>query len=74
MTFRSSYDCLWCGTHHEATAADDLAGWAQLCPGCVGRAGDNEFLRFRVRRALEDRAAAARKTLKSTPSGDSEPG
>ena len=33
---------------------DDLEGWAQLCPDCVGKAGDNGFLRFRLRQALTD--------------------
>ena len=35
-----------------SAAADDLEGWAQLCPDCVGKAGDNAFLRFRLRAAL----------------------
>jgi demethylmenaquinone methyltransferase/2-methoxy-6-polyprenyl-1,4-benzoquinol methylase len=39
-------------------AADDLEGYAQLCPDCLGKAGDNAFLRFRLRAALEARAAA----------------
>ena len=39
---------------------DDLEGWAQLCPDCVGKAGDNGFLRFRLRQALTERSAAAR--------------
>ena len=60
MPFRPSFDCLWCGTHHETRGSDDLEGWAQLCPACVGRAGDNEFLRFRLRRALEERTRASR--------------
>jgi hypothetical protein len=60
MPFRPSFDCLWCGAGHEVRSPDDLEGWAQLCPACVGRAGDNEFLRFRLRRALEARSADAR--------------
>ncbi|MBA3875909.1 MAG: hypothetical protein C0498_03065 [Anaerolinea sp.] len=59
MPFRAAFDCLWCGTHHVTRAPTDLEGWTQLCPACVGRAGDNEFLRFRLRRALEERAATA---------------
>jgi hypothetical protein len=59
MPFRSAFDCLWCGSRHETRGPDDLEGWAQLCPTCVGRAGDNEFLRFRLRKALEERSAAA---------------
>ena len=41
-------------------SSDDLEGWAQLCPDCVGKAGDNGFLRFRLRQALTERSAAAR--------------
>ncbi len=37
---------------------DDLEGWAQLCPDCVGKAGDNGFLRFRLHQALTERGAA----------------
>jgi SAM-dependent methyltransferase len=55
MPFRSSFDCLWCGTAWTVRGPDDLEGWAQLCPDCVGKAGDNEFLRFRVRDALAER-------------------
>ena len=58
MPFRSSFACLWCGASHVARGPDDLEGWAQLCPDCLGRAGDNPFLRFRLRDALRDRAAA----------------
>lgn len=60
MTFLAAFDCLWCGTRHVTRDSTDLEGWAQLCPACVGRAGDNEFLRFRLRRALEIRASVAR--------------
>jgi SAM-dependent methyltransferase len=55
MPFRPAFDCLWCGTSWTTRGADDLEGWAQLCPDCVGKAGDNEFLRFRVRDALAER-------------------
>lgn len=58
MAFRDTFDCLWCGTRHTVRSPDDVEGWAQLCPDCVGRAGDNEFLRFRLRSALADRAAS----------------
>jgi len=27
-----------------------------LCPDCLGRAGENEFLRFRLKRALAERS------------------
>jgi ubiquinone/menaquinone biosynthesis C-methylase UbiE len=57
MPFRATFDCLWCGKTWTTRASDDVEGWAQLCPDCVGRAGDNEFLRFRLRQAFEERAA-----------------
>ena len=56
---RSSFACLWCGRPWETRGPDDLEGWAQLCPDCLGKAGDNSFLRFRLRAALEARAAAS---------------
>ena len=59
MTFRATFDCLWCGSSHTCRTPDDLEGWAQLCPDCVGKAGDNGFLRFRLRQALTERGAAA---------------
>jgi len=58
MPFRASFECLWCGTAHTCRGPDDIEGWAQLCPDCVGRAGDNGFLRFRLHRALAERGAA----------------
>ena len=58
MPFRSTFDCLWCGTAWSTRGADDIEGWAQLCPTCVGKAGDNGFLRFRLRDALAERGAA----------------
>ena len=59
MPFRAAFDCLWCGQPHATRGLDDLEGWAQLCPDCLGKAGDNEFLRFRLHRALAERAQAA---------------
>lgn len=59
MPFRSTFDCLWCGTAHTCRGPDDLEGWAQLCPACVGKAGDNGFLRFRLHAALTERGVAA---------------
>ncbi|MEO7118081.1 MAG: class I SAM-dependent methyltransferase [Candidatus Limnocylindrales bacterium] len=56
MPFRESFDCLWCGRAHQTRSGEDLEGWASLCSDCVGRAGDNGFLRFRLRAALEERA------------------
>ncbi|CAN5778118.1 hypothetical protein BH24CHL8_BH24CHL8_04990 [soil metagenome] len=60
MPFREAFDCLWCGRAHRTRSTDELEGWAGLCPECVGRAGDNGFLRFRLRAALEERSAAGR--------------
>ena len=47
--FHAAFNCLWCGRPHQTRTDDDLEGWALLCPDCVGRAQDNEFLRFRLR-------------------------
>jgi demethylmenaquinone methyltransferase/2-methoxy-6-polyprenyl-1,4-benzoquinol methylase len=60
VAFRATFDCLWCGTAHTCRSPDDLEGWAQLCPDCVGRAGENGFVRYRVRQALTERSAATR--------------
>ena len=60
MPFLASFSCLWCGNAHTVRSPDDLEGWAQLCPDCVGKAGDNGFLRFRLRQALTERSAATR--------------
>jgi demethylmenaquinone methyltransferase/2-methoxy-6-polyprenyl-1,4-benzoquinol methylase len=65
VPFRASFDCLWCGTAYVARGPDDLEGWAQLCSGCVGKAGDNGFLRFRLRQALTERGAATRASAAS---------
>ncbi len=59
MPFRATFDCLWCGRRHDARSSTDLEGWALLCPACLGRAGENGFLRARLRAALEERAAAS---------------
>ena len=58
MTFHASFNCLWCGRPHTTRTPDDLEGWAQLCSDCVGRAQDNEFLRFRLREGLKRRSGA----------------
>jgi SAM-dependent methyltransferase len=58
MPFRASFACLWCGRRYEAQGLDDLEGWAQLCPDCLGNAGEHRFLRDRLRRALAERARA----------------
>lgn len=71
MPFLASFSCLWCGAAHRTRSGDDLEGWAQLCPDCVGRAGDNGFLRFRLRQALSERAGAVGSAVtsgSSTPS------
>ena len=68
MPFRASFDCLWCGKSWSTRSAHDLEGWAQLCAECVGRAGDNEFLRYRLRQAFEERATAARGDQKAPAS------
>jgi SAM-dependent methyltransferase len=60
MPFRESFDCLWCGSSHRVRDPTDIEGWAQLCPDCVGRAGENGFLRFRLKTALAERARGAR--------------
>ena len=62
MPFRATFDCLWCGSAHTCRGPDDLEGWAKLCPDCVGKAGDNGFLRFRLHQALIERGAAAKGT------------
>jgi SAM-dependent methyltransferase len=58
-SFRPAFDCLWCGTAVATRGPDDLEGWAQLCSACLGKAGDNAFLRGRLRSAIEARAAAS---------------
>jgi demethylmenaquinone methyltransferase/2-methoxy-6-polyprenyl-1,4-benzoquinol methylase len=50
------FSCLWCGRAWQPRTADDLEARARLCPDCLGRAGENAFLRFRLRAALEGRA------------------
>ena len=55
----AAFTCLWCGTVHTPRSADDLEAWARLCPECLGRADENQFLRFRLRQALDARGRAA---------------
>ncbi len=66
-------NCLWCGQTWLPEAADyDLGALAQLCPDCMGRADSNEFLRFRLRAALEARARAAEASRKAeSPTAES---
>jgi SAM-dependent methyltransferase len=56
---RATFDCLWCGRAWATRSPLDLEGWAQLCPDCLSRAGENPFLRFRLRDAIVARGAAA---------------
>lgn len=58
MTFQREFNCLWCGRLHRTRSDSDLEGYALLCPDCVGRAGENEFLRFRLREGLRIRGEA----------------
>jgi SAM-dependent methyltransferase len=58
IVFAAQFNCLWCGKPHQTRANDDLEGYARLCPDCVGRAQDNEFLRYRLHEGLRARAAA----------------
>ena len=74
MAFRASFDCLWCGRRHAAANAEDLAGWAQLCPACLERAGSTPFLRYRVRRAIADRRAARGEAAPPEPGSAEEVG
>ena len=60
MPFLATFSCLWCGADWTCRGPDDLEGWAQLCATCVGKAGDNGFLRFRLRQALSERSSATR--------------
>ena len=58
VPFRATFDCLWCGTRHTVRGPEDVEGWAQLCPDCVGKAGDNPFLRTRLRAGMAERGMA----------------
>jgi SAM-dependent methyltransferase len=57
MAYRPTFDCLWCGAAWMTRTANDLEGWAQLCPDCLARAGSNPFLRGRLRAALAQRVS-----------------
>jgi demethylmenaquinone methyltransferase/2-methoxy-6-polyprenyl-1,4-benzoquinol methylase len=56
MPFRAAFDCLWCGQAWHASGESDLTGWASLCPDCLERAQENNFLRYRLRTALRERS------------------
>jgi demethylmenaquinone methyltransferase/2-methoxy-6-polyprenyl-1,4-benzoquinol methylase len=62
---RASFDCLWCGRSWTTRSPDDLEGWAQLCPDCLGKAGENPFLRFRLRDAIAARGAAGKSVVET---------
>lgn len=70
MPYRASFDCLWCGTPHACRDQADLEGWAQLCPTCIGKAGDNGFLRFRLHQALVERGAGTNSAAEDTSSAN----
>jgi len=71
VAYHSTFNCLWCGASHTVRGPDDLEGFAQLCPDCIGRAGENGFLRFRLKAALTEqatsRASAAPSGLPAAP-------
>ena len=67
MPFRATFDCLWCGRPASASSEADLTGWAMLCPDCLERAQDNQFLRYRVRTALRERGGGGPKTASAGP-------
>jgi SAM-dependent methyltransferase len=69
LPFRATFDCLWCGSSYTTRTGADIEGWAQLCPDCVGKAGDNGFLRFRLRQALTERSAAAQPVAETPGAG-----
>ena len=64
---RATFDCLWCGRSWTTRSPDDLEGWAQLCPDCLGKAGENPFLKFRLRDAITARGAAGKHAPASAP-------
>ena len=74
MPFRESFQCLWCGKAHRARSAADLEGWALLCPDCLGRAGENPFLRFRLKQALAARSREGRPVPTPAPPPGERPG
>jgi len=68
---RATFDCLWCGRSWTTRSPDDLEGWAQLCPDCLGKAGENPFLKFRLRDAITARGAAGKMKADAMPPTDS---
>jgi SAM-dependent methyltransferase len=71
--FQGAFNCLWCGRPHRTRSGEDLEGWARLCSDCVGRAQDNEFLRFRLKEGLRLRGEASKPPAPaSSPDHDAE--
>lgn len=66
-TSPARFACLWCGQEHTPRRPDDLEAYARLCPTCLGRAGENEFLRFRLKRALAERATGVQAPVPAGP-------
>ncbi len=73
MTFRARFDCLWCGDAWTTSGPEDLEGWARLCPACLGRAGQNPFLRGRLRAGMAARAARAATAASAPPEATTAP-
>lgn len=73
MPFMATFSCLWCGRAWQTHGPDDLEGWSQLCPDCIGAAGEDGFRRMRLRAGLAERAAASRAPSAAPTSGASEP-
>jgi demethylmenaquinone methyltransferase/2-methoxy-6-polyprenyl-1,4-benzoquinol methylase len=69
MPFLASFSCLWCGRPWQTRDPDDLEGWAQLCPDCLGAAGEDGFRRMRLRAGLAERARAQTSALAERASG-----
>ena len=72
-SFTASFNCLWCGRPHQTRTDNDLEGWARLCSDCIGRAQENEFLRYRLREGLRRRAEADERRAvggRGDPDGD----
>jgi demethylmenaquinone methyltransferase/2-methoxy-6-polyprenyl-1,4-benzoquinol methylase len=73
-SFTASFNCLWCGRPHQTRTDNDLEGWARLCSDCIGRAQENEFLRYRLREGLRRRAeseeSSAAGGVPQDPDGD----
>ena len=67
---RATFDCLWCGRSWQTRTPDDLEGWAQLCPDCLGRAGENPFLRTRLRDAIAARGAGGTRSRPQPTTAD----